>query len=178
MSTVVRMRVLTRSVRKAQGLVAGMTFTHLRPNYFMQNLRLYAHSICDGVLAVPVDDARISMIDCRDAAAAAAVVLTESGHHDRCYTLTGPRALSFAEVADRLSAAFGHAVRYADITLSAARDSWLAQGLPTWRVESFVEFHHKFRAGFGALVTTSVADITGRPARTLDLFVSELAGHR
>lgn len=161
---------------------AGMTFTHLRPNYFMQNLRLYTQTIHEGHLAVPLGDARVSMIDCRDIAAAAAVVLTEpgsgsgSGHHNRTYTLTGPQALSFAEVADRLSAALGRTVRYTNITMSAARAAWQAQGLPAWRIESFAEIHREFSSGFGAAVTTSVADILGRPPRTFDLFARDFTG--
>jgi uncharacterized protein YbjT (DUF2867 family) len=157
---------------------SGLAYTHLRPNFFMHNLTIYAASLGDGVLSAPMGGSRISMIDHRDVAAAAAAVLTEPGHEHRSYTLTGPEALSFAEVADRLSRALGHPIRYVNVSLEDARRKWLALGIPTWRVDSFIDIHREYRTDWAAPVTTDVADLVGRPARSLAAIAADLLGSR
>ncbi len=81
------------------------------------------------------------------------------------YTLTGPEALSAAEVAERLSAATGRQVRYVDIGLDAFRQALARAGLPGWLVDGLVETHTLFAAGHAATVTDEVAKVTGWPHR-------------
>ncbi|MGW1994902.1 SDR family oxidoreductase [Embleya sp. NPDC001921] len=152
----------------------GIAFTHLRPNFFMQNLSLYTRSLHEGVLRAPMGNGRISMIDHRDVAAVAATVLTEDGHDNRIYTLTGPEALSFIDVAARLSTALGRRVRYSDVPLARAREHWLARGLPSWQADSLADLHRAYRTGWAAEPTTTVADLTRRPPRSLDTVAVEL----
>ena len=61
------------------------------------------------------------MVDTRDVAAVAAVVLSEPGHAGADYDVTGPEALSYADVAAKLSGALGRQVSYADVPDDAAR---------------------------------------------------------
>ena len=55
--------------------------------------------IAAGVLQAPIEDARVSVVDARDIAAVAAAALTQAGHTGRTYDVTGPQALSHAEIA-------------------------------------------------------------------------------
>ena len=57
---------------------SGLPFTVLRPNFFMQNLLGLAPAIAAGVLPLPIGDARGALIDARDIADVAAVVLTST----------------------------------------------------------------------------------------------------
>jgi uncharacterized protein YbjT (DUF2867 family) len=139
---------------------SGLAYTYLRPNYFMQNLALH---LGNGQLRAPMGNGRISMVDCRDVADVAAVVLCEPGHEGKVYELTGAESLSFADAAARLG------VAYVDVAEPVARAEWLARGLPGWRVESFLEIYRQYRDGFGAVVTTDVATVTGTPPRLLDV---------
>jgi FixJ family two-component response regulator len=52
-------------------------------------------------------DARVSAVDVRDIAAVAAVALTEPGHIGRTYTITGPSAVTHAEIGAAIAAAIG-----------------------------------------------------------------------
>jgi uncharacterized protein YbjT (DUF2867 family) len=52
------------------------------------------------------------MVDTRDVAAVAAVVLTEPGHAGTSYDVTGPTALSYADAAAKLTRAMGRAISY------------------------------------------------------------------
>ena len=76
-----------------------------------------------GIYPVPYGlDARLSLVDLRDVAAAAVRVLTEAGHVGATYELAGPQPLSQTEVADLLAAALGRPVRAERV----AWDTWEA----------------------------------------------------
>ena len=99
---------------------SGLAYTILRPTGFMQNFVNYdaTRIAATGALRAPLGDARVSWIDVRDIAAAAAAVLCEEGHEGRIYDLSGPQSLSHDEIAaslssatrrrDSIRAAFGH----------------------------------------------------------------------
>ena len=49
-------------------------------------------------------------------------MLTSPGHEDQTYVLTGPEALSYADVAARVSAVFAREVDYEDLPDQVARE--------------------------------------------------------
>ena len=94
---------------------SGLEWTFLRPNLFMQGLLQFADMVREKrMIAAPIGDARVSVVDVRDNAAAAAAALTEDGHAGRTYTLTGPEALTHADMAAALSAATGSPIAFVD----------------------------------------------------------------
>ena len=92
-------------------LASGLAVTVLQPTAYMQNLLAGWRSIVeDGVYRVPYPVAtRISLVDLRDVAEAAALVLTEDGHVGATYALVGTPALTQTEVAETLSLAIAAA---------------------------------------------------------------------
>jgi len=153
---------------------SGLPFTHLRPLFFMQNILRSAPAIAThGVLAAAIQEGRVAMVDARDVAAVAVAALTTDGHTGKAYTITGPEALSFREVADKLSTTTGKPITYQDVSLTAMRQDLLATGLPAWLVEVRIEFATVLRAGHAATVTDSVKAVTGKPPRTFDAFAQE-----
>jgi uncharacterized protein YbjT (DUF2867 family) len=88
---------------------SGMAWTFLRPNSFMQNaVTFMAPTIrAEGVFYSASGQARISHVDVRDIAAVAVTALTATGHEKKIYTLSGPEALTYDEVADELSKVLG-----------------------------------------------------------------------
>jgi NAD(P)H dehydrogenase (quinone) len=79
---------------------SGMGFTFLRPSFFQQNL--LAIGARRGVLAAPFRHAPIAMVDVRDVAACAVAALTDPSPADQAWQPTGPRAVSFDDIADCL----------------------------------------------------------------------------
>ena len=72
-------------------------------------------------------DSRVSPVDVRDIAAVAVAVITGTGHEGKTYVITGPEALTYADVAEKLSAAVGKNVTYADVPFEGQnRRSWMA----------------------------------------------------
>src|SRR5438270_1845468 len=133
---------------------SGLAWTMLRPNFFMQNLLGQARQIASqGVIYQPVGDASASFIDVRDIASVAARALVEDGHEGEAYVLTGPEALSYAEVAAKLSEAAGREVTYVPISPEQFRQGALAAGLPEWLVGALERLNEIFAAGHAAEVT-------------------------
>src|SRR5215218_8804718 len=92
---------------------SGLPYTLLRPQSFMQNTLAAAPTVAaEGTISQPYKDGRLGMIDARDVGESAARVRTEAGHEGRTYTLTGPAALSFEDVARTLGEVLGKPVRY------------------------------------------------------------------
>ncbi|MDA3650131.1 SDR family oxidoreductase [Saccharopolyspora indica] len=155
-----------------QGL--GLDHTVLRPNLYLQALLGFAGTMAQGWFAAPIGDAAISAIDTRDIAESAAAVLTNAGHTGRTYTLTGPRAVTHAQIADALSAATGRTIAFRDAPADQFTAA-LAGVLPQWQLDGLVEDYAHYARGEAAEVHPSVADLTGHPARDVTDFARDYA---
>jgi uncharacterized protein YbjT (DUF2867 family) len=154
----------------------GLAWTFLRPNLFFQGLLAFAPAIAaQGRFFAPIGDARVSAVDVRDIAAVAAVALTEPGHEGTTYTLTGPAAITHAEIAAALTAALGRDVSFTDVPPDAFAQN-LAGILPPWQIQGLLEDYAHYRRGEAAAVTQAVAEVTGRPARDVGEFARDYAG--
>jgi uncharacterized protein YbjT (DUF2867 family) len=121
------------------------------------------------VIRGPGGDGRVAAVVQDDIADAAAAVLRDPAPHSgRTYDLTGPAALTLAEVAAALGTATGRTVTYHPETVEEAYASRAGYGAPDWQVEAWVSTYAAIAAGEMAGVSTHVADLTGHPATTLD----------
>jgi uncharacterized protein YbjT (DUF2867 family) len=155
---------------------SGLDWTILRPNFFMQNLLGQAGQIAStGSIFQPVGDARASFIDARDIAAVAARTLTEEGHEGQTYVLTGPEALSYREVAAKLSEATGRSINYVPISPEQFRAGALGAGLPEWLVSALERLNELFAAGHAAGVTDAVRRVGRKEPATFDQFARDHA---
>jgi len=149
---------------------SGLPFTHLRPPFFMQNILRFVPTIrASGEFVGSLGQGKVAMIDVDDIAAVTATALTTDAHAGKVYVLTGPEALSYSDVAERLSRILGRTVTYKDVSLAVMRERLLASGLPEWQVD----FSSALSAGHASAVTSTVEAVTGRPARTLEQFIRE-----
>ena len=156
---------------------SGLDWTFLRPNLFMQGLLQFAVMIRDKqMFTAPIGDARVSVVDVRDNAAVAAAALTQEGHAGRTYTLTGPEALSHAEMAERLSAATGCAIRFVDASDDDLRHAMAGVAMPEWQIEGLIEDYAHYARGEASVIEQGVRQATGRPARDFDGFARDYAG--
>jgi uncharacterized protein YbjT (DUF2867 family) len=156
---------------------SGVPAVVLQPAFFMANLLMVAAGVAQtGILAAPTAGRRIAMIDIRDVAAAAAAVLLADEPAARTYTLTGPAAITFAEVAEALSKATGRDVTALDLTEEQARPRFAGAGLPDWLVAHLGGVFGVIRTGGFEQVTGQVTALTGRPARDIAGFAEDFAG--
>ena len=153
----------------------GIPFTFLRPNLFFQGLLAFAGPIAaEGRFYAPIGDATVSAVDVRDIAAVAAVTLTEPGHEGAIYTLTGPAAVTHAQIATALTDALGREVTFTDVPPDAFADS-LRGILPPWQVDGLLEDYAHYRRGEAAAVSPAVTEITGRPPTDVWQFARDYA---
>jgi uncharacterized protein YbjT (DUF2867 family) len=142
----------------------------------MQHLLRAAEGVrTEGMICGAFGPARLPQVDARDVAAVARTVLTTPGHEGRAYVLTGPQALSYSEIATIVAEEVGRPVRYVDMPVEAYHEHLVGGGAPHWRADNLAALARLFRAGHAWPVTPAVAELTGRPARTLRQFVREHA---
>ncbi|MBM2618291.1 NmrA family NAD(P)-binding protein [Actinoplanes sp. LDG1-06] len=151
---------------------SGIPHVLLRPRTFMTNLFAYAPAT---VLRAPAGDAAISFIDPRDVADCAVAALTGDGHEGRVYTLTGPAALTYAQIAAELSRVLDRTVAFVDVSDDQARGGLLAGGVPPFLADAIVDIFRSQRAGTMADTTDTVRRLTGHDARSFAEFARDHA---
>lgn len=150
---------------------SGMAFTHLRAGEFMHAyFRQVPSIVAKGALFLPMEDAKIASIDIGDIADVAAAILTSAGHEGKTYPLTGPEALSMAEVAEKLSAAIGKRVQYVNISPEDAKRAQLAAGVPPFLADALGELFAERRKGKESQVSAVIPTVFGRRATSFDEF--------
>ena len=155
---------------------SGLGFTFLRPTIYMQQMLSYARSIAEtGTFSAPMGAGEVAIVDARDVAAVAVAALTEDGHDRRIYDVTGPESLSWDAMADAISEAIGKRVAYAHVPPEYTRKQMIANGIPRWLVDDMLVLFASFREGYGAGLTTTVADVTKQKPRTFHQFAREFA---
>ena len=159
---------------------SGLPYVIVRPNLFLQNIPESTIPSIDasGTFYADAGEARISMVDTRDVAAVAALALTEPGHAGARYDVTGPEALSYTDVAAKLTSAMGRHISYVGASDDAVRQALLGAGLTKWFASALVGLYQDYRrsgtGGYAAQVTGTVQRLTGRPARSLDDLLGEI----
>lgn len=157
---------------------SGLAYTIIRPESFMQNMVTYfAGSIkTDHAFYTAGGDAPLAFIDVRDIAAAAGAVLTQDGHPGKTYTLTGSEAISYGEVAARISKLLGTTVNYVAITPEQSKQAMEGMGMPAWQVQALVDLAAFYTEGPGAEVTEDVRTVLGRAPILFDQFLNDYSG--
>lgn len=156
---------------------SGMAWTMVRPTFFTENFINYygADPKKDSTVYLPHGDAKVVWVDGRDVGEVVAAVLTTPGHEGKVYDLTGPEALSDAEVLSVFSQAFGHKYNYVDVPEAAANKAMTDMGMPKWMVDGMMELHYIIKAGWSGTPANGVKEVLGRPARTVKEFATDFA---
>lgn len=155
-------------------MTSGTAWTVLRPNAFMQTLAGYLPVITthDGVFELPGGDGRTAFVDTRDIAGVAAAVLLGPHLENAVHLVTGPEALSMADVAAIVATTTGRRLVYRPVSMQQAQQCLRERGVGP--MAEFLTSHYRSVAAGGfETITDTVQRITGRPARSLTAFVAE-----
>jgi len=154
----------------------GIAFTFLRPNLYFQGLLAFQSMIAiEGRFMAPIGGARVSAVDVRDIAAVAATVLTEDGHEGRTYTITGPAAVSHAEMADAIAEAIARRVAFVDVPATAFAGALQSAGMSSWQVDGLLEDYAHYGRGEAETISSHVRDVTGVEPRDIKQFARDYA---
>ena len=157
---------------------SGIPFTFLRPNEFMQNfINFHSPSIKgNNAFYIPLEDAKVSLVDVRDIAAVAVKsLIDEDKHKNKTYLITGPEALSYHQVAETLSNATGRKISYVNISDKEARAAMKEIGMSDWLINTVSELSDYFRKGKASEVSSAVEEVTGRKPVSFSQFANDYA---
>jgi uncharacterized protein YbjT (DUF2867 family) len=152
-------------------------YTLLRCGFFMQNLTTtHLADIRDqNDIFIPAGRGKTAFIDARDIAAVAVLTLTQPGHENKAYPLTGSETLGYHESAALMTEILGRPIRYS--SPSPIRFAWRKwrEGLPLPFVGVVSAIYLTTRFGLAQTITPHTADLLGRPPITLRQFIADFA---
>jgi uncharacterized protein YbjT (DUF2867 family) len=159
-------------------MASGLPFTLVQPTFFMQNLFWSAATIKgSGEFYGTLGGARASHVDARDIGRVIVTMLTEpiDRHAGRVHLITGPAAVTFAEIADTLSQVLAIPVRYVNLTDEQFKAGAIGSGQPEWLATALTELNIYARQGHSSVVTDTVERVTGRAPSTVEAWARENA---
>jgi uncharacterized protein YbjT (DUF2867 family) len=150
---------------------SGLGFTIVRSAWFAQNFSegYLRDPILSGVLPMPGGDIAEPIIDIDDVADVVVAALTEDGHLGERYEVTGPRLMTFAEMAEVLSDTLGRPIRHMPITFDGFHANVAASG-DTFVANVFTTIARETLDGRNAYVTDGVERALGRRPRDFAAF--------
>ncbi|MEW6284435.1 MAG: NmrA family NAD(P)-binding protein [Candidatus Eremiobacterota bacterium] len=155
---------------------SGIPWTLVSPNTVMEsNFLPLAESVRGGTIFGSAGQGRVGFVALGDCAEVVCHVLTSQGHEGQNYEVTGPAALTFAQVAEEFTAVLDRPVAYQDLPeLDFARLLVESGAFSEQEVELAVLCHFRaFRRGDADLVTDVVPRLLGRPAASVRQFLEE-----
>jgi uncharacterized protein YbjT (DUF2867 family) len=162
----------------AQGETAiratGIPFTFVQPSGFMVNALFWAKSIkCAGVVRTSTGDGKIPFIHSGDIADVIMKALTTRGFIGACLPITGPEALSYAEMTAKIGSVIGKSLRFEPISDDEERQQLIAVGELEPSIEAHLSIYRSIREGRLAVVTDTVERVLGRKPIAFDQWVRE-----
>jgi len=156
---------------------ADVSHTFLRASFFTQNLHeVHGRDVRDhDEIFVPAGSGATSFVDAQDVGAVGAVVLTEPGHENVAYDLTGSTALTYDDVAAVFSDVLDRPITYADPSIPAFVRRMHSRGEPLGYVLLMVAIYTTARLGLAGRVTDDVRRLLDRDPRTVRDYVADYA---
>lgn len=156
----------------------GIPYTFLRASFFMQNLSTtHRQDIQErNEIFLPAGKGKTSFIDVRDIAAIAVKALTESGHSDRSYSLTGSEALDYYQVAEIFTEVLVKPVLYTNPSIFKFAISMYKRGLEPQFIAVMIGIYTTAKLGFAGKLTTDTQEILQRAPISMRQFVEDYRG--
>jgi len=154
----------------------GLPYTFIRPSFFMENL-IYPHGSDIkkyNQLIVPAKKSKTSFIAAKDIGnVCGEVLLHPTDHLSNAYTLTGPNALDYFEVADMFTSILRKQVTYTNPTMKSYGKHMIKEGYDKDYIKITKLLYFMTRIGTAKLITNNVEKLLNRPATTLEQFIKE-----
>jgi len=166
---------LSKWHRDAERLLeaSGLAWVTLRPNFFMSNFVHYYPPDASGAIYLPTGEGKAAWVHPLDIGEVAAEAILRSDYDGKALDITGPAALSVADVAAVLSEASGRAIKHVDVPAEAARAAMDGMHMPDWMVQGMLDLHDVIKHNRAAATTSVVQDVTGLAPRSFAEFARE-----
>ncbi|MGO8244127.1 NmrA family NAD(P)-binding protein [Rhizobium johnstonii] len=156
---------------------SGINTTILRASWFCQNFSegAFLEQILAGRLQLPAGEVSEPFIDADDIADAAVAALTDPGHRNKTYELTGPRALTFRQAVAEIAQAAGRSIEYQQVSMADFTGGLADAGLPQGLIDLLEELFGQVLDGRNSGTIGGVAEILGRPANDFSEYARRTA---
>jgi uncharacterized protein YbjT (DUF2867 family) len=141
----------------------------------MQNLStIHRGDIRDSnEIFIPAGIGKTSFIDVRDIADTAVKVMTEGGHENKAYALTGNKALDYYEVADIFTHILGRPIVYTNPSIFKFGFRMYNRGLAVEFIAVMIGIYTRVRLGLAAKVTEDTAHLLQKAPISMEQFVRD-----
>lgn len=155
---------------------SGIDWTIVRASWFDQNFSegYLIDGVLAGEIALPAGPVREPFIDIDDIADVVAAALSEDGHANRLYEVTGPRLLTFADAVAEIAQVIDRPIRYRQITPDEFA-AGMRGAAPDDVIDLLLELFTVVLDGRNASITYGVQEALGRPARDFSDYVRKTA---
>ncbi len=152
---------------------ADADWTILRSAFFFQNFTeaFWAEEIATGSLTMVESSVSEPFVDCDDLAEVAVAALLDPAHIGRIYELTGPRLITFRDIAAEIGDAYGRPVTYQELPVEDYIAALVSAGLPQDAATGLAYVFDEVLDGRNAHLERGVHDVLGRAARDFKDFI-------
>ncbi len=156
---------------------SGAEWTVVRASWFAQNFseHFLLEPVLAGEIVLPAGHITEPFIDVEDIVDVVVTALTTDGHHGLVHELTGPRLLSFTDVAEEISKVTGRVVQYVPVSAAEFAAGAAEQGVPEEEIEGLTDLFTRILDGRNASLTGDVEKVLGRPARDFSEYAAKAA---
>ena len=151
----------------------GVPFTILQPSSFFQNFLALKSINKQGAIYGNYKDGKMGFVDAKDIASVALAALTQTGHEGKTYVITGNEALTYGEVASKVSRATGKTVKYINVSTDEAVKGMVDNGTPEWLSMDLGKSGERLAAGDMREITDVVQKVTHQKPITIDQFLTD-----
>ena len=154
---------------------SGISWNIVRASWFYQNFseNFMLEGILAGELVLPATDTVEPFIDADDIADVVVATLTEPGHRNRLYEVTGPRALTFAQCIEEISEALNRPVKFTSIPVDDYISALQEEGVPEDMQWLLRELFTVVFDGRNSNVMPGVEQALGRPPTDFKTYVQK-----
>jgi len=154
----------------------GLDWNIVPASWFMQNFseNFMIEGILNGELMLPAGDTVEPFIDVDDIAEVAVATLTRPALRNRVFEVSGPRAMTFAECVETISAATGYPVKYTQIPIEVFIDGLREQGAPEALLWLMRELFTVVFDGRNSKPSSGVEEALGRPPTDFSEYVRKV----
>ena len=157
---------------------SGIDYTIVRASWFNQNFSesFFLEPILSGHLAMPKPEVKVPYVDTDDISEVVVAAFIDQRHNGKFYEVTGPRLLTFKDIAQEISLATGRDIQYEPISMEAYNSMLKEVGLPEdyiWLMNYL--FEEVLDNELNSVVSHDVEKVLGRKAKDFSSFAKETA---
>lgn len=153
---------------------SGVNYTILRNSWYMENLFMSLPQVlASGKWFTSAADGKVGQVSREDCAAAAAASLVAGDKSNKTFTLTGPEALTIADMAAAASAALNKPIEVIPVSDDQLVQGMISAGVPEIMAGFLVTFDANTRENKVNIVTGDVEALTGNTPKSIKTFFEE-----